>query len=63
MKSILHLLSLGWVANAAVALSQGNKTPEIHTRDTAGYRSVAYYVNWVSHPSRFAPGKAWLTGM
>ncbi|KAF3403915.1 Endochitinase B1 [Penicillium rolfsii] len=55
MKFLLHLLGLGWVGNAAVVLPQGNKTAEINARDTAGYRSVAYFFNWAIYERNFHP--------
>lgn len=44
------LLCLAWLANAAVIPSPSNATTELEARNSAnGYRSVAYFVNWVSH--------------
>lgn len=43
------LLCLAWLANATVIPSLGNATTELEARNSAnGYRSVAYFVNWVS---------------
>lgn len=40
---------LAWLANAAVNPSSGNVTTELEARNSVnGYRSVAYFVNWVS---------------
>jgi hypothetical protein len=41
------LLSLGWLVGAAVIPSHETHTAELDARDTTGYRSVAYFVNWV----------------
>jgi chitinase len=49
MKFILpFLLGLGWLVGAAVIPSHDTHTAELDARDAAGYRSVAYFVNWVS---------------
>lgn len=50
MRPVLpFLLSLAWLANAAVIPSPGNATAGLAPRNAAnGYRSVAYFVNWVS---------------
>lgn len=46
------LLCLAWLANAAVIPSLGNDTAELEARNSVnGYRSVAYFVNWVSGAS------------
>lgn len=43
------LLSLAWLTSAAVIHSLGSSTTELGARDGGtGYRSVAYFVNWVS---------------
>jgi chitinase len=48
MRFILpFLLGLGWFAGAAVIPSHDTHTAELGARDAAGYRSVAYFVNWV----------------
>lgn len=46
-------LGLGWLANAAVTHSPSTNATEAGARDAAtGYRSVAYFVNWVgTNPS------------
>jgi hypothetical protein len=48
-------LCLGLAANAAVIKSPINNTTEIEALDAAtsstGYRSVAYFVNWVCNDS------------
>lgn len=43
------LLGLGWLANAAVIPSLESNMPELEARATSGYRSVAYFVNWVGY--------------
>lgn len=49
----LIYLSLGLIANAAVIHSRGSNTTKVETRDAAtGYRSVAYFVNWVGGHSQ-----------
>ncbi|KAF9884383.1 hypothetical protein FE257_001839 [Aspergillus nanangensis] len=55
MQFLLPLLGLGWLATAAVVLSHGNHTTEINPRGTAGYRSVAYFVNWAIYGGNFNP--------
>lgn len=41
-------LYFGLAASAAIIQSPSNNTTEIEARDAAtGYRSVAYFVNWV----------------
>lgn len=45
---IPFLLGLSWLANAAYIPALSTNTSEIESRDVGGYRSVAYYVNWVS---------------
>lgn len=42
------LLGLACLVNAA-AIPRTDNTTELVSRDVAGYRSVAYFVNWVSH--------------
>lgn len=42
------LLGFACLANAA-AIPHTDNTTELVSRDVAGYRSVAYFVNWVSH--------------
>lgn len=42
-------LCLAWLANGAVIPSLTNATAELEARNNVnGYRSVAYFVNWVS---------------
>lgn len=43
--SLPLLLSVTWLAQAAVIPNQAR---ELATRAGEGYRSVAYFVNWVS---------------
>ena len=45
---IPFLLGLSWLANAAYIPALSTNSTEIASRDVGGYRSVAYYVNWVS---------------
>lgn len=45
---ISFLLGLSWLANAAYIPALSTNSTEIVSRDVGGYRSVAYYVNWVS---------------
>lgn len=45
---IPFLLGLSWLANAAYIPALSTNSTEIVSRDVGGYRSVAYYVNWVS---------------
>lgn len=48
MRFILpFLLGLRWLVGAAVIPSHDTHTAELDARDAAGYRSVAYFVNWV----------------
>lgn len=48
MKFVLSFtLGLAWLANAAVIPSSGDRL-EARDDGVTGYRSVAYYVNWVS---------------
>lgn len=44
---IPFLLGLSWLANAAYIPALSTNSTEIVSRDVGGYRSVAYYVNWV----------------
>ena len=49
MRFILPLLSLGYFASAAVIPVPSTNANELDTRaSSGGYRSVAYFVNWVS---------------
>lgn len=42
-------MCLAWLANGAVIPSLNNATAELEARNSVnGYRSVAYFVNWVS---------------
>lgn len=45
---IPFLLGLSWLANAAYIPALSTNSTGIVSRDVGGYRSVAYYVNWVS---------------
>lgn len=45
---IPFLLGLSWLASAAYIPALSTNSTEIVSRDVGGYRSVAYYVNWVS---------------
>jgi chitinase len=45
---IPFLLGLSWLANAAYIPVLSTNTTELVPRDAGGFRSVAYYVNWVS---------------
>lgn len=45
--ALFSTLGLAWLANAAVIPSLENKF-EARDDSVTGYRSVAYYVNWVS---------------
>lgn len=54
MRFILSaLLGLGWLASAATITFTNRRTTDeaLVARDVSGYRSVAYFVNWVSHVS------------
>lgn len=44
------LLGLSWLADAAVLPSARSVVSDIQSRATSGYRSVAYFVDWVSVP-------------
>lgn len=44
---LVFFLCLNWLANAAVVPYAANATTDLDTRDGSGYRSVAYFVNWV----------------
>ena len=53
---LIHLffLCFGLAAHAAVIQRPNNNTAEIEARDAAtGYRSVAYFVNWVCNNNVF----------
>lgn len=45
---ILFLLGLGWLTNAAYIPAMSTNVTGIESRDVSGFRSVAYFVNWVS---------------
>jgi hypothetical protein len=45
---IPFLLGLSWLTNAAYIPALSSNTTEIVSRDVGGFRSVAYFVNWVS---------------
>ena len=45
---IPFLLGLSWLANAAYIPALSTNSTGMVSRDVGGYRSVAYYVNWVS---------------
>ncbi|CAG7983063.1 unnamed protein product [Penicillium nalgiovense] len=49
---IPFLLGLSWLANAAYIPALSTNSTEIASRDVGGYRSVAYYVNWVRSSRR-----------
>lgn len=49
MKPIIpFLLGLGWLTNAAYIPAMSTNVTGIESRDVSGFRSVAYFVNWVS---------------
>lgn len=51
MRFILSaLLGLSWLASAAtIPFTDKPMNETLVARDISGYRSVAYFVNWVSH--------------
>lgn len=45
---LVLMLCFGWFTDAAPTSYGYNDTISLDPRDVAGYRSVAYFVNWVS---------------
>lgn len=49
--TLSFLLSFLWLAQAAVIPDLAARAADLETRAANGYKSVTYFVNWVSDPN------------